>query len=171
MKKIACIIIALALLAGIISFPPPARAEDPVQPEDTILGTVIAEVAEVWEEPSADSAVLADVPLEPRVSVGEFTDAYGNTYLYVLNRDIDGPYNRGGVPESEADGAVTAVRTVTIPLREKFRIYQVQSDNGRQTDPWEDDAIRVPLAPGCAGLFRIQNRAEPAFTLEYRIEK
>ena len=46
MKKTACIIIALALLAGIISFPPPARAENPDQPKDTVLGTVIAEVAE-----------------------------------------------------------------------------------------------------------------------------
>ena len=59
MKKTACIIIALALLAGIISFPPPARAENPDQPKDTVLGTVIAEVAKVWEEPSADSALLA----------------------------------------------------------------------------------------------------------------
>ena len=48
----------------------------------------------------ADSAVLADVPLEPRVSVGEFADAYGNTYLYVLNRDIDGAYARRGLPAS-----------------------------------------------------------------------
>ena len=69
MKKIACIIIALALLAGIISFPPPARAEDPVQPEDTILGTVIAEVAEVWEEPSADSALLAECVLGDTVYI------------------------------------------------------------------------------------------------------
>ena len=119
----------------------------------------------------ADSAVLADVPLEPRVSVGEFKDAYGNTYLYVLNRDIDGTYSQSGIPGSDAERAVTAARTVTVPLREKARIYPVRSDDGRQTDPWEDDAIRVPLAPGCAGLFRIQNRAEPAFTLEYRIEK
>ena len=106
-----------------------------------------------------------------RGSPGEFADAYGNTYLYVLNRDIDGSYGRGGVPGSDAEGAVTAVRTVTVPLREKSRIYQVRSDSGRQTDPWEDDAIRVPLAPGCAGLFRVQNRADQAFTLEYRIEK
>ena len=69
MKKIACIIIALALLAGIISFPPHARAEDPVQPEDTILGTVIAEVAEVWEEPSADSALLAECVLGDTVYI------------------------------------------------------------------------------------------------------
>ena len=60
MKKIVCIIVALALLAGIISFPPPARAENPDQPKDTVLGTVIAEVAKVWKEPSADSALLAN---------------------------------------------------------------------------------------------------------------
>ena len=46
------------MVAGLISFPSAARAEDPDQPEGTVVGTVVAEVAEVWEEPSQDSALL-----------------------------------------------------------------------------------------------------------------
>ncbi|MBO6053397.1 MAG: hypothetical protein J6Q17_06635, partial [Clostridia bacterium] len=118
----------------------------------------------------ADSAVLSDVPLAPRVSVGEFEDAYGNVYLYVLNRDIDGAYNRGRDGEPVAQGEED-VRLVTLPLKEAFRLYPVRSDNGRQGDPWETDAVRTLLAPGCAALFRVQSLSEPAYTLEYRLEK
>lgn len=107
----------------------------------------------------ADSAVLADVPLPGRISVGEFEDAYGNLYLYTLNRDID------PLPEG------TAARSVTIPLKEKFRLYSVSSKDGRQAEPFEDDALRLLLPPGNAALVRIQPVSEPAFTLEYRIEK
>ena len=59
MKKILCLLIALVLLTGIISFPPSAGAEGLDQPEDTVLGIVVVEVAEIWEEPSLDSTLLA----------------------------------------------------------------------------------------------------------------
>ena len=124
-----------------------------------------------FADSTADSAVLADVPLPPRVSVGEFTDAFGNVYLYVLNRDIDGVYNRGRGPEPLAEGENADMRTVSLPLKEKFRIYPVQNDSGRQVEPGEDDAIRILLAPGCAALLRVQPLSEPAYTLEYRLEK
>ena len=124
-----------------------------------------------FADSTANSAVLADVPLPPRVSVGEFTDAFGNVYLYVLNRDIDGAYNRGRGPEPLAEGENADMRTVSLPLKEKFRIYPVQNDSGRQVEPVEDDAVRILLAPGCAALFRVQPLSEPAYTLEYRLEK
>lgn len=124
-----------------------------------------------FADSTADSAVLADVPLPPRVSVGEFTDSFGNVYLYVLNRDIDGAYNRGRGGEPIADGGNADVRSVTLPLKEGFRLYPVRDDSGRQAAPREDDAVRVLLAPGCAGLFRVQPLSEPAYTIEYRLEK
>jgi hypothetical protein len=124
-----------------------------------------------FADSTSNSAVLADTPLPPRVSAGEFGDAFGNVYLYVLNRDIDGAYNRSRDTEHPAEGEDADMRSVTLPLKEKFRIYPVRSDNGRQAEPWEDDALRTLLSPGCAALFRIQPVSEPAFTLEYRLEK
>ena len=60
---------------------------------------------------------------------------------------------------------------MTLPLKERSRLYPVRSDSGRQAEPWEDDTVRVLLAPGRAALFRVQPLSEPAYTLEYRLEK
>lgn len=100
-----------------------------------------------------DSAWLAG-SLQDRVSVGELEDAYGNTYLVILNRDF------------------TREKTVTLPLKKTCRLYEVSRETGRQSVLADGtDAIEVTLAMGDAIVLRIQDAAEEAYTVEYRIDK
>ncbi|MBP3293750.1 MAG: hypothetical protein J6N32_08350 [Clostridia bacterium] len=101
----------------------------------------------------ADSAVLTG-ELADRVSVGELEDAYGNTYLMVLNRDF------------------AAAKTVTLNFKETVRLYSVSRETGRQIPmDGEVDTTTIELAAGDAALIRVQPAAEEAYTIEYRLEK
>ncbi len=92
--------------------------------------------------------------LEPRVSVGELADDYGNTYLLPLNRDI------------------TLDRTVTLQLQKPMRIYLVSKETGRQQLLCEaTENLALELTKGDGALLRVQDAAEQPFTLEYRLEK
>jgi len=104
-------------------------------------------------EDIADSEVIAG-PLQNRVSVGELEDKYGNTYLVILNRDF------------------TVTKTVELAMKKTSRIYEVSRENGRQS-VLEDaaDKLSITLAPGDAVLVRVQDAAEEAYTVEYRLEK
>ena len=105
------------------------------------------------EDDITDSEVIAG-PLQDRVSVGELADAYGNRYLMILNRDF------------------TVEKKVEIALKAPSRIYEVSRETGRQSMICEGtDKIEVTLAAGDAVLYRVQNAAEEAFTIEYRLEK
>lgn len=100
-----------------------------------------------------DSAWLA-APLPNRVSVGELADAYGNTYMVILNRDF------------------TTDKTITLPLKKTSRLYEVSRVTGRQSVLSDAaDQIEVTLAMGDAIVLRIQDAAEDAYTVEYRIDK
>ena len=100
-----------------------------------------------------DSAVLTG-ELAERVSVGELEDAYGNTYLMVLNRDF------------------AAVKTVTLNFRETVRFYRVCRETGRQIPmDGEADTTTIELAAGDAALIRVQPTSEEPYTIEYRLEK
>ena len=100
-----------------------------------------------------DSEVICG-PLQDRVSVGELEDKYGNTYLVILNRDF------------------TVDKTVELAMKKTSRIYEVSRETGRQS-VLEDaaDKLTVTLAPGDAVLVRVQDAAEEACTVEYRLEK
>ena len=100
-----------------------------------------------------DSAVLADEPLPARISVGELADAYGNTYLLVLNRDF------------------TKEAAISLPLKKTSRLYKVCPHCGRQFEKGEGQALSLTLAPGDGQLWRVQDAAAEACTIEYRIEK
>ena len=103
---------------------------------------------------SMEDSLLLQGSLPARTSVGEFTDAYKNTYLMVLNRDY----------ETEAD--------VTLSLKNASRVYEVSRKTGKQQVMLENtDTIRMHLDKGDAAFFRIQPAEEEAFTLEYRLEK
>lgn len=92
--------------------------------------------------------------LPKRVSVGELCDAYGNTYLLVLNRDWD--------KETK----------VTLSLKNESRIYAVDRTDGRQKTIDENTKrICLILSAGDGTLLRVQPSTEEAFTVEYRIEK
>ena len=100
-----------------------------------------------------DSEVICG-PLQDRVSVGELEDKYGNTYLVILNRDF------------------TVDKTVELAMKKTSRIYEVSRETGRQS-VLEDstDKLTVTLAAGDAVLVRVQDAAEEAYTVEYRLEK
>ena len=100
-----------------------------------------------------DSEVLSGT-LQDRVSVGELEDRYGNTYLVILNRDF------------------TVEKTVELSLNKNYRIYEVSRETGRQSVLDDGtDRLTVTLAPGDAVLVRVQDAAEEAYTVEYRLEK
>lgn len=107
-----------------------------------------AEYAEAIEESG-----LIGGALPKRVSVGELSDAYGNKYLLVLNRD----YER----RVEAE----------IPLIRRSRIYEVSRSDGRQYELDVSDRLVLELDKGDAALLRIQPASEQPYTIEYRIEK
>lgn len=93
-------------------------------------------------------------PLENRISVGELKDKFGNTYLVVLNRDF------------------TAEKTLKLNMKKNSRIYEVSKETGRQSILEEAvDQLTVTLAPGDARLIRVQDSADEAYTVEYRLEK
>lgn len=101
----------------------------------------------------SESSVLG-CELPTRVSVGELVDAYGNTYLFILNRDY----------YKDAE--------FSLALKEKSRLYLVSKQDGRQYVAEEEtDKINVKLIPGEAVLYRVQKASDEAFTVEYRIEK
>ena len=108
---------------------------------------------DAFRDSVSESAVLASLD-SPRTSAGEFTDAYGNTYLLLLNRDYD----------READ--------LRISFREPVRVYEVSRETGRQTVLFDTAAgMSMKFAPGDGRLFRIQPASEEPYTLEYRLEK
>ena len=99
------------------------------------------------------SKILA-APLPKRITAGELTDAYGNEYLMILNRDF----------------AVS--QSVRLSLKKPFRLYEICRETGKQVplcDKTEDLDLR--LAEGDAVLLRVQDAEEEPFTVEYRIEK
>lgn len=99
----------------------------------------------------ADSQVLAG-GLPSRASVGEMQDAYGNTYLLVLNREFEKPLE------------------ASIPLKGMYHIYEVSKEDGKQYLRDTADVLQVSLAPGDAVLLRVQPAEEVPFTAEYRIQ-
>ena len=103
--------------------------------------------------PMADSELLTG-SLPYRTSVSEHTDAYGNRYLMVLNRDY----------LKEAD--------ITLELKATSRVYEVSRKDGEQYVICDSaDQIQVHLQPGDLALYRIQPAQEEAFTVEYYLDK
>ncbi|MDD4772891.1 MAG: hypothetical protein PHZ09_04720 [Eubacteriales bacterium] len=101
----------------------------------------------------AQSGVLTG-QLEERVSVGELADAAGNLYLLPLNRDY------------------TKDRSITLRFRGPTRVYEVDRGTGRQLVLSEcADSLSLPLSMGDGRLLRVQDAAQEAFTVEYRLEK
>lgn len=99
----------------------------------------------------AESKLLAGT-LPARTSAGEFTDAQGNRYLLILNRDF--------YKALKAD----------IPLNGKYNLYEVSREDGKQRLTAEAaERIPVNLSCGDAVLLRVQNAGDEIFTAEYRL--
>ena len=110
---------------------------------------------EGYRTPLAESALLdAEKPLPRRISVSEHTDAYGNQYLMVLNRDY----------ENEAH--------ISLSLKAPCHAYEVSKADGEQHFQYENTAhLPLTLAPGDLALYRLQPATEVPFTLEYYLDK
>ena len=65
-----------------------------------------------------------------------------------------------------------AAKTVTLNFKETVRLYSVSRETGRQIPmDGEVDTTTIELAAGDAALIRVQQAAEEAYTIEYRLEK
>ena len=101
-----------------------------------------------------EESELLDCVLTPRISISEHTDAYGNKYLMVLNRDY----------EKDA--------SFSLKLKNNSNVYVVSKEDGEQYLAFDKaNAFPVHLAPGDLALYRIQNSAEAPFTIEYYLDK
>ena len=103
---------------------------------------------------SMEESELLEGTLTPRISVSEHTDAHGNRYLMVLNRDY----------EKDA--------FFTLKLKELSNVYEVSKEDGDQRLAFDQvKALPVYLAPGDLVLYRIQNADEEPYTIEYYLDK
>ena len=101
----------------------------------------------------AESALFAG-ELPRRISLGEFTDPYGNRYAMVVNRDYLAP------------------QTVSLPLSAPMRVYEVSDQDGYQSLFTENAAsLDISLSPGGARLFRMQDPGQEPYLIDYRLEK
>ena len=101
-----------------------------------------------------EESELVEGTLTPRISISEHTDAHGNKYLMVLNRDY----------EHDA--------SLSLKLKNMSNVYEVSKKDGEQYLAFDHArAIPVYLAPGDLVLYRIQNADEEHYTIEYYLEK
>ena len=117
--------------------------------------TLLADNAEArgYCTPFSESELLTG-KLPTRISVSEHTDAYGNRYLMVLNRDWD------------------AAQHIQLDLKAPSHVYEVSRKDGEQYLRYENtDYIWLNIAPGDLQLYRIQPAAEAPFTVEYYLDK
>ena len=101
-----------------------------------------------------DSELLVG-KLPQRISVSELSDAYGNRYLMVANRDYRN---------------ITSYR---LKLKNPSRVYRVSDEDGAQRLVFDDEGNKIIgyLQPGCMALYRIQPKSEEPYTVEYYLEK
>ena len=92
--------------------------------------------------------------LPRRISVSEHTDAYGNKYLMVLNRDWD------------------ALRHIRLSFKNSSHVFEVSKSSGDENLLYENvGGMEMYLDPGDLRLFRIQPATEEPFTVEYCLDK
>lgn len=100
-----------------------------------------------------DSEILAG-QLPQRTSVGELEDAYGNRYLFILNRDF----------YKELDAV--------LQLKGRYNLYEVSRQDGKQ-HLLESGAeqIKLRLDKGDAVLLRVQPHGEEEYLIEYTVDE
>ena len=101
-----------------------------------------------------EESELLEGALTSRISISEHTDAYGNMYLMVLNRDY----------EQDA--------LITLKLKNHSNVYEVSKKDGEQYFIFDNvKSFPVYLAPGDLALYRVQKAEEEPFTIEYYLDK
>ena len=90
--------------------------------------------------------------LPKRTSIGELSDAYGNDYAVILNRDF--------YKTSELE----------LNLKGNFRVYEVSKQDGKQRMIVDNtNKITLALNPGDAVLYRFQVSSEEPYTCDYKL--
>lgn len=108
---------------------------------------------EKYREPLTDSKILADKELPFRCSAGELTDAEGNRYMIIMNRDYNAP------------------RKFNLNLQKDFRVYQISDFDGTQSVKHnKTKKLSLELAPGAAVFLRFQDAKEKAYLIDYVLE-
>lgn len=103
---------------------------------------------------SVKEGELVEGGLVPRTSISEHTDAYGNRYLMVLNRDFE------------------QTATLSLKLKKLSHVYEVSKEDGEQRMIGQAvEKLPVSLTPGDLKLYRIQDADGEPFTIEYYLDK
>lgn len=103
---------------------------------------------------SMEESALLKGELPFRTSVSELSDAYGNQYLMVLNRDY------------------LEEKDIALELKAPSHVYEVSKADGEQYLLSEaTQTINLHLIPGDMALYRIQSAADEPFLIEYYLEK
>ena len=90
-----------------------------------------------------------------RISVAEMSDAYGNRYLMVANRDYKN------------------ITSYFLKMKGDYRVYRVSDEDGAQRLVYDDanNTIFGNLLPGHMALYRLQPKSEEPFEIEYYLKK
>lgn len=116
----------------------------------------LAPEREGWDALAASSeeSELLTGPLPYRTSVSELRDAYGHSYLMILNRDIREAHH------------------IRLSLRRPFRLFRIRTEDGLEHLADESTkSLTVSLGPGGFALYRLQPTEEEAYTVEYYLDK
>ena len=106
-----------------------------------------------FREDVKKSEILDMEELPKRCSIGEFSDGYGNKYVYILNRDYK--------VENE----------FYIKLKGEKRIYEVSGKDSLQYVLYDKtESFNVKLAPASAVLLRVDDAKNPVEDIVYICE-
>jgi len=102
---------------------------------------------------TVEESELLTGKLPRRISVSEHTDAYGNRYLMVLNRNY------------------TADNSYQLRLKNTSNVYRVSPEDGEQRLVFDNaDALTGYLPAGELALYRIQPASEEPYTIAYYLD-
>ena len=103
---------------------------------------------------SMEESELLEGALQKRISVSEHSDAYGNRYLMVLNRDY------------------AAERPFSLKLKNPSHVYRVSAEDGEPRMVYTNTRTLVGFLPaGGLALYRLQPANEEPCTVEYYLSK
>ena len=106
-----------------------------------------------FREDVKKSEILDMEKLPDRCSIGEFSDGYGNKYIYILNRDYK------------------VAKEFSIKLKGAKRVYEVSAEDGLQKVIYEKtDSFKVNLKESSAILLRIDDVNNPIDDIIYICE-
>ena len=109
---------------------------------------------EKYRHTMAESTLLKEKELPRRCSIAELSDAYGNRYLMVLNRDYE------------------ETQEFSLKLKYSSRLYEISREDGLQYVAAERaKSVDVRLEPGELAFYRVQRASEKPFTIEYMLDK